>query len=203
MSSSRPGGAYTSVYANAKCAVAVSDGELVRRARLGDQGAFRELVERHRAMVLRVARAVTGDRDDGEDVAQEAFVNAYRALGRYDPSRDFATWLRAITVRQAVSALRARRRQRGADPAQPPHEQQEAPEAVAEGAELRQRVRQAIESLPIRQRVAVTLFALDGADLSETAEAMGCSVGAVKTHLHRARERLAQLLSGYAEGDER
>ncbi|HOS92126.1 MAG TPA: RNA polymerase sigma factor [Armatimonadota bacterium] len=182
----------------------VSDGELVRRCRLGDRCAFRERVQRHRAMVLRVARAITGSREDGEDVAQEAFVSAYRALGRYDSSRDFDTWLRAITVRHAVSALRARRRRRpngAAEVAESGLGGGDEPAAAIEGAELRQRVRRAIGSLPIRQRVAITLFGLDGADLAETARAMGCSVGAVKTHLHRARERLARLLGDYVEGD--
>jgi len=184
----------------------VSDGELVRRCRLGDRCAFRERVQRHRAMVLRVARAITGSREDGEDVAQEAFVSAYRALGRYDSSRDFATWLRAIAVRQAVSVLRARGRRGRADPrrlADGSDDSCDGPAPETESAELCHRVRRAVGSLPIRQRVAITLFALDGADLSDTARAMGCSVGAVNTHLHRAREKLAELLSGYVEGDER
>jgi RNA polymerase sigma-70 factor, ECF subfamily len=175
------------------------EGELIRRCRTGDPGAFAEFACQHRAMVYRLALGIVRSPDDAEDVAQEALLRAHRAFGRYDVSREPAGWLRAITVNCAISHCRRGQRNRRLlatgglleaqrSPARP--EQQLAEE------ETRTRVGAAIDRLPPRQRAAITLFALDDLSLRDVALAMGCSVGAVKTHLHRARERLGEALAG-------
>ncbi len=174
------------------------DAELVRRCQRGDARAFAGLVREHRQSVLRIARAIVGCSEEAEDVAQEAFLRAYRGLGRFDSSRDFGAWLHAITVNRSITALKSRRRTATFV------DFGEAPEAVAaEGTEesvtgraAELRVRRLIDALPLKQRLAITIFGLDGMDLAATAAAMRCSVGSVKVHLHRARAKLAAELDG-------
>jgi len=174
------------------------DRELAVRCQRGDADAFRELVLRHRAMVFRVARGIVLSRDDAEDVAQEAFVKAYRGIRRYDSSRDFGTWLKGITVKCAITAYRKRARVRALDLAAVAADRTVAPPPDALSArELEAALLGAIEELPLRQRAAITLFALDEMDLAGIADALGCSVGSVKTHLHRAREKLGDALAEY------
>jgi RNA polymerase sigma-70 factor (ECF subfamily) len=174
-----------------------TDAELARQCRQGDTAAYAELIRRHRWTIYRVAYAVLGSSEDAEDVVQEAFVRAYRAIHRYNPRYAFATWVRRIAVNCAASRLGALRHAPPADveslqmaptPGPGPHER-------AEAGELQTRIRSEIAELPLKQRLAVTLFHLDGMSLAETAQTIGCSVGAVKSHLHRARERLAQRLA--------
>jgi RNA polymerase sigma-70 factor (ECF subfamily) len=178
------------------------DSELARRCQRGDVAAYQELVRRHRAPVYRLACAIVRDRDDAEDVVQEAFVRAYRAISRFDSGQEFAGWIKRITVNCAVSKLAERRRRLartgssvGDDgPSPAPN-----PDHHLVTGELQSHVRQAIDQLPVRQRVAISLFSLDDMDLAETAQAMGCTVGTVKSHLHRARAKLATMLAPYLE----
>ena len=178
------------------------DSELARRCQRGDVAAYQELVRRHRAPVYRLACAIVRDRDDAEDVVQEAFVRAYRSISRYDSGRDFAGWIKRITVNCAVSRLAERRRglartgrsDGGDGPSPAPN-----PDRHLISDELQSHVRQAIDLLPVRQRVAISLFSLEDMDLAETARAMGCTVGTVKSHLHRARAKLATMLAPYLE----
>ncbi|MBI2299156.1 MAG: sigma-70 family RNA polymerase sigma factor [Armatimonadetes bacterium] len=160
------------------------DQELVRRWRNGDAGAFAELVHLYRETVYRLAYAV---------------VRAWRAGARCDPDYGFGGWIRRITVNCATARLR-RRREPEPEPPEP-LEPRRGPHQQAEAAELQARVRGAIRGLPLQQRLAVTLFHLDGLDLAATAQALGCSVGAAKSHLHRAREKLATALADQLEED--
>jgi len=175
------------------------DRELAVRCQHGDAEAFRELVLRHRTMVFRVARGIVLSRDDAEDVAQEAFVKAYRAIYRYDATRDFGAWLKGITVKCAITACRKRERVRALDLVGGSGARSHVgpPSEAFSAGELGATLLKAIEGLPPRQRAAITLFALDELDLVATARALGCSVGSVKTHLHRAREKLGEALAAY------
>jgi RNA polymerase sigma-70 factor (ECF subfamily) len=169
-----------------------TDAELAQQCRQGDAAAYAELMRRHRRTVYRVAYAVLGSSEDAEDVVQEAFVRAYRAIHRYNPRYAFATWLRRIAVNCAVNRLGALRRtpQTNEEPLQMEATPDPGPHEQAAAAELQAQVRSEVAGLPLKQRLAVTLFHLDGMSLAETAQTIGCSVGAVKSHLHRARERL-------------
>lgn len=178
------------------------DGQLAQRCQRGETGAFSELVRRHRTRVYRIACAIVQSTDDAEDVVQEAFVRAYRAMHQYNPNSEFGAWMRRIAVNCAVSKLRqqgrasqvARQASRAGNPrpAPPPIEQVTA-------NELEGTIRGAIAELPLKQRLAITLFGLEDMNLAETAEAIGCSVGAVKLHLHRARRKLAGTLADYLQ----
>jgi len=179
------------------------DRELARRCREGDTAAYAELMRRHRRMVFGIVYAILGCPEEAEDVAQEAFVRAYRAIGRYDPRFAFATWIRRIAVNRAISRLKGRERTREVEREagrRSVARREAEPEEQATASDLRERVRASIETLPTNQRVAITLFGLEGMTLAETAEAIGCSVGAVKSHLHRARGKLADQLSDHLTG---
>lgn len=176
----------------------IPDRELAQRCQEGEAVAYTELVRRHRRAVRGIAHAILACSDDTDDVVQETFVRAYEAIHQYNGRHEFGGWVRRIAVNCAVGKLRDRERRgrlvRNAASARP--ETPVGPAEQATRAELQARVRRAIDHLPLRQRLAITLFALDDMNLAETAQAMGCSAGAVKQHLYRARRRLAELLSG-------
>ena len=182
--------------------MASQDRELARKSQQGDADAYTELVRRHRRMVYGVAYAIVARSDDAEDVVQEAFLRAFGAIGRYNPRYEFAGWIRRIAVNCAVSSLRRQQRSRRLAQAGAAHANPGPVPTPAEhlaAAELQGHVRRAVDSLPLKQRLAITLFALEDMDLAGTAQAIGCSVGAVKSHLHRARAKLADLLSEHLE----
>jgi len=174
------------------------DQDLARRCRQGDVSAYGELVRRHRKAAYRLARGILGDGEEAEDVTQEAFLRVYRSIARYNPRYAFSTWLRRITVNCAVTRLRKQRRERHnvtelESVAGNPEPNVEAVERLA-ADQVRRCIGAAARELPLRQGLAFTLFHLEDMNLAETAQAMGCSVSAVKVHLFRARRRLAREL---------
>jgi RNA polymerase sigma-70 factor (ECF subfamily) len=163
------------------------------------QEAFERLVPAYRRRVFGLAYSILRDRAAAEDLAQEVFVKLWQALPRYDGRAQLSTWIYAITRNAAVSALRARRRSVSlSDAAVMAEVEALAAEPAAEPGdpELRRR----IESLPEKQRQAVTLYYLDERTVEEVAEMMGLPANTVKTHLHRARASLAAAL-GVAAGE--
>jgi RNA polymerase sigma-70 factor (ECF subfamily) len=163
------------------------------------QEAFERLVPAYRRRVFGLAYSILRDRAAAEDLAQEVFVRLWQALPRYDGRAQLSTWIYAITRNAAVSALRARRRSVSlSDAAVMAEVEALAAEPAAEPGdpELRRR----IESLPEKQRQAVTLYYLDERTVEEVAEMMGLPANTVKTHLHRGRASLAAAL-GVAAGE--
>ncbi len=174
-----------------------ADGELVARARAGDADAYEQLIRRHSDGAYRVVWAVLHNPELAEDALQECFVETYASLHRFDGRRPFGPWMKGIAVR---CALVASRKQRRADHASfQPAVSAEDPATAAARNDLQAAVREAIMALPERQRVAIRLFALESASVAEVAEIMGCAVGTVKAHLHRARETLRELLADRLE----
>lgn len=160
-----------------------------------EQEAFERLVPAFRRRVFGLAYSILRDRAAAEDLAQEVFVKLWRALPHFDGRAQLSTWIYAITRNAAISALRSRRRSlslsdravleevegAGSAPADPPDD-----------ATLRRQ----IEALPPAQRQAITLYYLDERPVGEVAEMMGLPANTVKTHLHRARAKLASALGG-------
>lgn len=163
---------------------------LIRAGRA--QEAFDRLVPAYRRRVFGLAYGMLRDRAAAEDLAQEVFVKLWQALPKYDGRAQLSTWIYAITRNAAVSALRARRRTVSLSE---PAVQMEAegvatePEAAGDAALWRQ-----VEALPEKQRQAVILYYQDERSVDEVAAMMGMPVNTVKTHLHRARARLAAVL---------
>ncbi len=177
-----------------------ADEEIIQWVQAGrGQEAFERLVPAYRRRVFGLAFSILRDRAAAEDLAQEVFVKLWQALPRYDGRAKLSTWIYAITRNAAVSALRARRRTLSMSEAAVLEEVESIaaePGPAGGDRELRRR----IESLPEKQRQAITLYYLDERPVEEVAEMMGLPANTVKTHLHRARATLAAALAGAGEG---
>ncbi|MBP6015316.1 MAG: RNA polymerase sigma factor [Candidatus Promineofilum sp.] len=172
-----------------------ADTELVRRARRDSPAAWEELVGRHQEPVFRLAYLILGDAADAEDVAQETFIRAYRALARFDDARPLRPWLLSI----AANLARNRRRNLGRYWAalqrafrQNP-EPYHAPPERTEAADAR-RLRQAVSRLRPNARDIVYLRYFLGLSEAEAAAALGIPAGTAKSRLSRALAQLRQLI---------
>ena len=180
----------------------IDDGELATWCKQGDRIACDELVRRHWDVMYRVAFAIVGHADQAQDVVQEAFVRAYRALGHFDETLSFGAWLKQIVVNRAISAIAREERRSDAASEQLPDTVSPNPTDALIADQLRAAVRQAITELPQQQRIAIRLLALEDMDLAEVAELMGCAATTMRTHLYRARRRLKESLADYLEEEQ-
>jgi RNA polymerase sigma-70 factor, ECF subfamily len=160
-----------------------SDEDLVTRFQQGDEAAFEELVRRHRSTVYRAAWRLTGSHTEADDLAQEAFLRAYRALGGFRRESRFATWMTRIVMNLALTWRRARR------PAPVPVEAVRGLQGggpPADRSVLRSEVREAVDRLPRRQRQVLFLKVYEGLKFVEIAEVAGMSVGTAKATFFQA-----------------
>ena len=195
---------------SAQLALRDPDIRLMLRVRDGEAGAFEELVGRYQHRLIAVMHHLVGNAEEAEDLAQEVFLRVYRARQRYRPRSKFSTWLFTIANNLALNSLRARQRKpvvpldlRDSGPLGPrPAEQlvqdrADPPARCVQQQELAARIRQALDGLNERQRVAVVLNKFEDMNYAEIAEVMGLTVKAVKSLLSRARENLRAALSDY------
>jgi len=179
-----------------------SDDELARRAAAGDDRAFAELVRRHKEGLYRLLRRYTGDPDDAYEAAHEAFIAAWAALGRYDPSRPFGAWLRTIAINKARDRGRralVRRLLFGTRPLEDTEAMDIADPAASADHDLmvrqrRQKLDRAIATLPPQLKESLLLTAFDGLSQQEAAEILGVSAKTIETRVYRARKLLAERL---------
>lgn len=179
---------------------------LVKRAQKNDQAAFEKLVEIYQNKVYTLCVRLAGNHADAQDVTQEAFIKAYRALGSFRNEADFGTWLHRITVNVW---LNFRRKDGGRQPVsldEPyPDEsgsgmQREVaatdgdPLRELEEKEFRTLVRAALDSLSAEHRDVLVLREIEGYSYEETARMLGCSLGTVKSRLSRAREMMRRRM---------
>jgi RNA polymerase sigma factor (sigma-70 family) len=171
------------------------DGELVARARRGDLGAFDELVRRHEAAAIRIA-SVVGGSQGAEDAVQEGFVRAFRALDRFDTSREFRPWLLRIVANAAKNRVRSdRRHERLRDrhialrPDPAGTGDGDASDTVV-AAERRDVVAAAVGRLPVGDRIVIGYRWFEGMSERDMAIALGVRPGTVKSRLSRAMARL-------------
>lgn len=182
----------------------MDDAALAARSVAGDRDAFGALVQRHQAAVRRVCRAVTLDDHDADDAAQDAFLSALDRIETYDRARPFGPWLMRIATNAAIDMIRRRNVRRTEVLEEGLAAGPESPARDAERAELRHRVKQALATLPERQRAAVTLFDLEGYAHAEIAALLGIPEGTVRSDVFHARRKLRELLGVYAPApDER
>lgn len=176
----------------------MDDAALAARAAAGDRDAFGELVLRHQSTVRRVCRSVTLDDHDADDAAQEAFLSALDRIETYDRTRPFGPWLMRIATNAAIDLLRRKnvRRTEALDEAFAGNT--DSPARDAERGELRERIREALATLPERQRAAVTLFDLEGYAHAEIAAILGIPEGTVRSDVFHARRKLRESLGVYA-----
>jgi RNA polymerase sigma-70 factor (ECF subfamily) len=175
----------------------MTDASLIVQAADGDRSAFRLLVERHRAMVYRVAFQYAGNHHDADDIAQEVFVKVYRSLSGFRRDAQFTSWLYRITMNACIDYGR-RRDKTGVSldaasdderafevPAEDP-----APDSQAYAAELKVALEAAVERLPPQQRAVFCMRHFEGMKLVDIAAALGVAEGTVKRQLHSAVHRL-------------
>jgi RNA polymerase sigma-70 factor (ECF subfamily) len=186
------------------------DIRLMLRVREDQPGAFEELVELYQRRLVAVMNHLVGNAEEAEDLAQEVFLRVYRARKKYRPRSKFSTWLFTIANNLALNALRARQRKpvvplplQDSGPLGPrPAEQlvrdhHSGPMKRMQQQELADIVRQALEGLNERQRMAVVLNKFEDMNYAEIAEVMGLTTKAVKSLLSRARMNLRVALAGY------
>jgi len=187
------------------------DLSLVRRVQRGDKSAFDLLVRKYQHKVVKLVMRYMRDPADAEDVAQEAFIKAYRALPQFRGDSAFYTWLYRIAINTAKNAIVSR----GRSPIdydldlQNPEESYEAqsrladtatPEALVLTEEIRSIVNAAIGALPEDLRTAIVLRELEGMSYEEIAASMDCPVGTVRSRIFRAREAIDRKLAEVFEG---
>jgi RNA polymerase sigma-70 factor, ECF subfamily len=177
---------------------ALTDDDLIALALAGRGDAFGMLVERYERAVYHLAYRTMREGEEAKDAAQEAWIKAYRALASFRPGAKFATWIFTICYRVCCDRLAKRKRFTGDEPpdfADP----SDGPERSYEAAEEAARLRAAIEALPEKYRVVITLFHLQGKQYEEIADVLGLPLGTVKTHLFRAKDLLRAALGPTAQ----
>jgi RNA polymerase sigma-70 factor (ECF subfamily) len=173
---------------------------LVQRLRDGDEDACREFVETHRDRIITIVARVAGAGADAEDLAQEAFLKAFGAIGRFDGRSALFTWLYRIAVNTARDDLARRRRRpvvplEGADGARvDPPDPSETPREAFERNERAALVRDALDRLPEPFRTTLILREMEGHSYEEVATILGVSIGTVESRIFRARCKLRALL---------
>jgi RNA polymerase sigma-70 factor (ECF subfamily) len=189
-----------------------SDAVLVQRTVAGDQKAFELLVIKYQRRIQRLIGRMVRDVDLVEDIAQETFIRAYRALPQFRGEAQFYTWLYRIAVNTAKKALMDLKRnptvsennfKSDDDDETSPMENEltssETPEAVLAGKEIAQMVNAAMDALPEELRQAITLREIEGLSYEEIAEAMSCPIGTVRSRIFRAREAISERIKPLLE----
>lgn len=174
----------------------LDESDLVERARRGDHQAYAELVHAYQGIAFRTAFLLTGGASEAEDAAQDGFVKAWRALGRFRAGAPFRPWLLRIVANEAHNRRRSagRRAQLAvrAAAAEPSGDAAPSPEASVLHAERRNALLAAVNDLPEDQRVVVALRYFAGLSEDEVAETLGIAHGTVKSRTSRALERLRE-----------
>ena len=187
------------------------DRQLVERAQRGDKRAFELLVEKYQRKLARLLSRLIRDPGEVEDVAQEAFIKAYRALPSFRGDSAFYTWLYRIGINTAKNYLVAmgRRAPTSTEVEAEAAEAQDGgellrdintPESVLLSKEIGDTVNAAIESLPEELRSAIQLRELEGMSYEEIAKLMDCPIGTVRSRIFRAREAIAERLKPLLDG---
>lgn len=172
------------------------DAELVERGRSGDESALSELVNRHHAASYRVALSLVREDDLAQDVVQDAFLKAFRALDGFRGDASFRTWLLTITANEARGALRksGRRRETALDDAGPVPSEEADPAEQAMIAQESARAREMLDTLPEKQRLSVALRIDEGLSFREIGEVIGSSEGAARVNYFHGIRRLRELM---------
>jgi len=188
-----------------------SDLSLVRRVQRGDKGAFDALVLKYQHKLVKLVMRYVRNPAEAEDIAQEAFIKAYRALPQFRGDSAFYTWLYRIAINTAKNAVVSRDRspieynvdRENSDESydmQSRMKDPDTPEGLVLTDEIRSTVNAAIESLPEDLRTAIVLRELEGLSYEEIAATMDCPVGTVRSRIFRAREAIDRRLREVFEG---
>tara|TARA_B100000900_G_scaffold263506_1_gene224778 strand:+ start:301 stop:936 length:636 start_codon:yes stop_codon:yes gene_type:complete len=186
-----------------------TDQQLVQRSQRGDLRAFDLLVLKYQGRIAALVSRYVSDAGEVEDVTQEAFIKAYRALGKFRGDSAFYTWLYRIAANAAKNHLVAKGRRPGANATIEDAEgydeggllsESASPEALAMGEELAEVVESALDELPDELKAALMLREFDGLSYDDIADVLGCPVGTVRSRIFRAREAVDQRVKGQIIG---
>ena len=176
----------------------VSNSELVKKSQLGDKSAFEELVKRHQELVFSLSFKLTGNRELANDVAQEAFIRAWKAIGKFRGDSTFGTWIYRITVNTAWTLRKKAKKHYSLniEDTQEPVvvDEKKDPELVAINSDLSLVLRKALNQIPLEQRIIVELKNIEGRSHKEIADYLDISITAAKVRLHRAHQKLRNIL---------
>ena len=176
----------------------VSNSELVKKSQLGDKSAFEELVKRHQDLVFSLSFKLTGNRELANDVAQESFIRAWKAIEKFRGDSTFGTWIYRITVNTAWTLRKKAKKHYSLniEDTQEPVviDEKKDPELVAINSDLSVVLRKALNQIPLEQRIIVELKNIEGRSHKEIADDLDISVTAAKVRLHRAHQKLRNIL---------
>lgn len=183
---------------------------LVSKAKAGDVAAFEQLIEAYQKKVYNLALRMTGNQEDAADLAQEAFIRVFRSISGFKEQSSFSTWIYRITTNVCLDEIRKRKNRKVISIDEDIHmddgemkrqivSDDPLPDKMAERAELRNIVNDAINSLPEDQKVVITLRDLNGLSYEEIAQVLGIPGGTVKSRINRARQALRNVLLSRTE----
>lgn len=191
----------------------VSDEDLMMECRKGDMSAFELLVRRYQDALVNYIYHIISDYHRAEDLAQETFLRVFKNASRYEPKASFKSWLYTIATNLSRNEVRNRSRRntffledmadenQNVDDAEFMIDFRYQPDILYEKKERQQLIRKALKQLPENQRLALTLVTYQELSYEEIAEILNCSIGAVKSLIHRARQNMKKLLIKVGIGD--
>ncbi len=181
------------------------DKELVQRVQQGDKSAYDLLVIKYQHKIVQLVNRFVKDPSEAQDVAQEAFIKAYRALGNFRGDSAFYTWLYRIAINTAKNYLVSRSRRysdyevdvQDAEQVEnaPQLKGMDTPDNVLMNEQIVEAIKSAIEKLPDEMRTAIMLREFEGMSYEEIAQAMDCPVGTVRSRIFRAREAIDKKIT--------
>lgn len=194
----------------APATLAPDDATLVRRAKRGDLDAYDDLVRRYQERIYATIYHMTAHHEDANDLAQETFIKAYKALSSFKGDSGFFTWLYRIAVNRTLNHLKQRKTRNQLslndmdfnaehDPAWVALVSEKTPHREASLHELQERLNIALQKLSEVHRMVVTLHDIQGLPHEEIARIMECNAGTVRSRLHYARQQLQAYLSDYLD----
>ena len=184
----------------------MTEQELVARARRGDESAFEALVTENEKRIYNLCRRLTGNQEDAAELTQEAFLNAWRGLGRFQGESSFSTWLYRLATNACIDFLRKEKRRQSLSMTVSLDDEEEArqvelpderyaPEGALERAEARRAVAEGLERLTLEHRQVLVLREIHGLSYAEIGQVLGLEEGTVKSRIARARGALRKVLT--------
>ena len=168
--------------------------ELIERCRKGDRTAHYRLYQLYSRSMYNVGYRIVNNRDEAEDVLQEAFISAFRNLDHYRGDASFGSWLKRIVINKAINVIKGRKLER-----LPEDERFDVPEETAGESDFPysvEKVKKAIEELPDGYRSVLSLYLLEGYDHAEIAEILGITESTSKSQFNRSKKKLREILEG-------